>query len=287
MASEELDATIAAMRELSLFTGDLAADRAAMNSGDGMPDGVAHELVSINGCDAAWIWDGRNTPAAILYLHGGGYVMGGLGTHGAFADRLSADTGVPILVLDYRLAPENVHPAALDDSLAAFAWLVARGIDASRIVIAGDSAGGGLALATLTALRDQGTRAGAGVVLSPWADLTCSNGTYDSLAEADPLVAPFALRTYAAAYAGDTPLDDPALSPGLADLSGLPPVLVQVGGIEVLLDDSLAVAASIESSGGEVTLQRWDEAIHVFQLLGAPESDEAITAIAEFVTTHV
>ena len=287
MASEQLEATIAMMRELALFTGDLAADRAAMGDAGRMPDGIAHEMVEIDGRPAAWIAEDRRGDAAVLYLHGGGYVMGGLGTHGAFGTRLSADTGLPVLVLDYRLGPEHVHPAALDDALAAFDWIVARGIPADRVVIAGDSAGGGLTLATLLALRDRGTVAAAGVALSPWADLTCSSGTHDSLAEADPLVGPGPLRTYAAAYAGDTPLDDPYLSPALGDLSGLPPVLVQVGGIEVLLDDALAVADGIAAAGGEVTLQRWDEAIHVFQMLGAPESDEAIAEIVSFVADRL
>lgn len=286
MASEQLEATIAMMRELALFTGDLDADRAAMGSGTEVPEDVAHEMVTIAECRAAWI-SGARSDAAMLYLHGGGYVMGGLGTHGGFAGRLSADSGLPVLLPDYRLGPENTHPAALDDSLAAFDWLVAQGIAAGQIVVAGDSAGGGLTLATLTALRDRGITPAAGVALSPWADLTCSNPSYESLADTDPLVGPKPLRTYAAAYAGDSPLDDPGLSPGLADLSELPPVLVQVGGLEILLDDSLQVASSIEASGGAVTLQRWDEAIHVFQMLGAPESDEAIAKIVEFVNEHV
>lgn len=288
MASEQLEATIAMMREMSMFSGDLAADRAAMGGSDTpMPEGVAHEPVTIAGRAAAWIADDTRDDAALLYLHGGGYVMGGLGTHGAFGARLSAETGLPALVLDYRLGPEHQHPAALDDALAAFDWLVERGIAADRIVVAGDSAGGGLTLSTLAALRDRGVRPLAGLALSPWADLTCTNDSYDTLDEADPLVGAGSLRVYAAAYAGDTPLDDPALSPALGDLSGLPPVLVQVGGREVLLDDSVAVAAAIEAAGGAVTLQRWDEAIHVFQMLGAPESDEAIAEIVAFVADQL
>jgi monoterpene epsilon-lactone hydrolase len=288
MASEQLEATIAMMRELALFTGDLEADRAAMGgSGSGLPDDIPHEIVTINGQDAAWITNGQRDDAAILYLHGGGYVMGGINTHGPFGARLSADSGLPVLMPDYRLGPEHTHPAALEDALAAFEWLTDRGIAAAQIIIAGDSAGGGLTLATLAALRDRNLSPAAGVALSPWADLTCSNPSYDTLADADPMVGPVPLRTYAAAYAGNTPLNDPGLSPGLADLSGLPPVLVQVGGQEVLLDDSLAVVASIERSAGAVTLQRWDEAIHVFQMLGAPESDEAIAKIVDFVAEHI
>lgn len=289
MASEELEATIAMMRELALFTGDLAADRAAMGGSGGVPDDVPHDMVEIAGRAAAWITaPGARSDAAILYLHGGGYVMGGLGTHGPFGARLSADAGLPVLMLDYRLGPEHTHPAALDDALAAAHWLTeVRGIDPGAIVVAGDSAGGGLTLATLVALRDAGVTPAAGVALSPWADLTCTNGTHETKVDADPLVGPVALRTYAAAYAGGADLADPTLSPVFADLSGLPPVLIQVGGIEVLLDDSLAVSASIESAGGDVTLQQWDEAIHVFQLLGAPESDEAIGEIVRFVGRHV
>lgn len=288
MASEQLEATIAMMREMSMFTGDLAGDRAAMGGiGNPMPEGVAHEPVTVSGRPAAWIADGTRDDAALLYLHGGGYVMGGLGTHGAFGARLSAETGLPVLVLDYRLGPEHQHPAALDDALAGVDWLVGRGFPTDRIVLAGDSAGGGLTLAALATMRDRGDRALAGVALSPWADLTCSNESYDRLDEADPLIGAGPLSVYAAAYAGDTPLDDPRLSPALGDLSGLPPVLVQVGGREVLLDDSEAVAAAIEAAGGDVTLQRWDEAIHVFQMLGAPESDEAIAEIVAFVADRL
>ena len=284
MASQELEGMIATLRELDLVTGDITADRLVMGDpSGGMPDEVPHEMVSIEGRDAAWITSGTRSDAAMLYLHGGGYVMGGLHTHGLFGARLSAETDLPVLVLDYRLAPEHTHPAALDDALAAFDWIVERGIDAGRVVVAGDSAGGGLTLATLTALRDRGIRPAAGVALSPWADLTCSSSTHDLMADDDPLVKPHGLRSYAAAYAGATPLDDPLLSPGLADLSDLAPVLIQVGGLEVLLDDSLAAAASIEAAGGDVTLQKWDDAIHVFQMLGTPESDEAIAAIVEFV----
>jgi acetyl esterase/lipase len=209
--------------------------------------------------------------------------MGGLSTHGAFAARLSADTGVSVLALDYRLAPEHPFPAALDDAIAGFDWLVDRGIDAARIVVAGDSAGGGLTIAMLAALRDRGSIPAAGVALSPWADLTCTNSTHTTLADADPMVEPGPLRAYAEAYANGHPLDDPRLSPGLGDLAGLPPVLIQVGGLEVLLDDSRRLAAEIDAAGGEVTLQEWAEAIHVFQMLGAPESDDAIAEIVSFV----
>lgn len=290
MASEQLEATIAMLRELNMFSGDLAADRAAMGgTGTGVPEGVPHEMVTVADRPAAWIaGDGARDDAAIVYLHGGGYVMGGLGTHGAFAGRLSTETALPVLLIDYRLAPEHTHPAALDDALAASRWLAEeRAIDVSRQIIAGDSAGGGLTLAALAALRDRGDIPAAGVALSPWADLRCTNGSYETQADADPLVGHRALSTYAASYAGDTDRADPALSPALGDLSGLPPVLIQVGGREVLVDDSVAVAAAIEAAGGEVTLQRWDEAIHVFQMLGAPESDEAIAGIVEFVGAHI
>lgn len=287
MASEQLEATIAMMRELDIITGDIATDRAGMAIGTPMPDDVPHEMVDIAGRPAAWITDGTRDDAALLYLHGGGYVLGGLGTHGAFAARLAAETGLATAVLDYRLGPEHHHPAALDDALASVDWLIDRGIPPERIVVAGDSAGGGLTLATLVALRDRGITPAAGVALSPWADLTCRASTYDTIGAADPLVSRDHLTAYAAAYAGDTPLSDPALSPAFADLSGLPPVLIQVGGVEVLLDDSLTVAARIEAAGGDVTLQRWDEGIHVFQMLDAPESDQAIAEIAAFVGQRV
>lgn len=283
MASEQLEATIAMMREMRVMSGDLAADRAVISSSPEMPEGIPHEMVTVAGRDAAWITTGARTDAAVLYLHGGAYVMGGLSTHGAFAARLSADSSVAVLALDYRLAPEDPFPAALDDAIAAFDWLTGRGIDAGHIVVAGDSAGGGLTIATLAALRDRGVTAAAGVALSPWADLTCMNATHATLADADPMVEPGPLRAYAELYANGHALDDPQLSPGLGDLADLPPVLIQVGGLEVLLDDSRRLAAGIDAAGGEVTLQEWDEAIHVFQMLGTPESDEAITEIVSFI----
>ncbi|MEQ8840926.1 MAG: alpha/beta hydrolase [Acidimicrobiales bacterium] len=286
MASEQLEATIEVLRTLSITSGDIDADRAAMGASSEVPADLVHEMVVVDARPAAWITEGATGDGAILYLHGGGYVMGGLSTHSAFGARLGAETGLPVLVLDYRLAPEHVYPAALDDALAAFDWLVDKGIDADRIVVAGDSAGGGLTLTVLTRLRDRGTRCAAGVMLSPWTDLTGRNGSHRTQADADPLVDSDALAVYARAYAGDTALTDPGVSPGLGDVSGLPPVLIQVGGREVLLDDSLETAAAIQRAGGDVTLQRWDEAIHVFQILGAPESDEAISAIAEFLAAH-
>lgn len=287
MPSQQLDATIAMLRDLNMITGDVTADREGMPIGSPMPDDVAHEMVTVAGRPAAWIAEDVRDDAAIVYLHGGGYVLGGLGTHGGFGARLASECGIAALVLDYRLGPEHEHPAALDDALAAIDWLIGRGVAPGRIVVAGDSAGGGLTLATLVALRDRGIEVAAGVTLSPWADLTCSGGSYDTVGDADPLCSRSILGAYARAYAGPTPLDDPALSPAFADLSGLPPVLVQVGGIEVLLDDSLGVAAAIDAAGGPVTLQRWDDAIHVFQMLGAPESDDAIAKIASFVAAHL
>jgi monoterpene epsilon-lactone hydrolase len=289
MASDELEAVIDVLRSMPMFTGDLAADRAAIAVGTPMPEGVDHRMVDLGTCTAAWITPPEpRRDAAIVYLHGGGYVLGGLGTHGAFADRLAHDSRLPALVVDYRLAPEHPHPAALDDALAAVDWLTAeQGVAPDAVVVAGDSAGGGLTLATLVALRDRGTPAAAGVAISPWADLACEADSHRTRAAADPLVATAALRHYAPQYAGDTPLDHPLVSPARADLAGLPPVLVQVGGLEVLLDDSRTVAARIEASGGTVVLQEWDEAPHVFQMLGAPESDEAIAEIVAFLATHV
>lgn len=289
MASEHLEAVITMLREMPMFTGDLERDRTAIAVGTPMPDDIDHEMIDLGECRAAWITPSdRRGDAAMVYLHGGGYVLGGLGTHGAFGDRLARDTRLDVLVVDYRLAPEHPHPAALDDALAAVDWLRAeQGHGSDRVVVAGDSAGGGLTLATLLALRDRGTPAGAGVAISPWADLLCDGDSHATVGDDDPLVKTASLRHYASQYAADTPLDHPLVSPARGDLGGLPPVLVQVGGLEVLLDDSRAVAAGIAAAGGTVVLQEWAEAPHVFQMLGAPESDEAIAEIAAFLDTHL
>jgi acetyl esterase/lipase len=192
-----------------------------------------------------------------------------------------------VLAVDYRLAPEHPFPAALDDACAAYRWTVADGADPARVVVAGDSAGGGLTLATLVALRDAGDPLpAAGVCLSPWADLTQSGATMSEKADADPMVHAEDLGRWAAAYAGpDQDPGSPGLSPLFADLSGLPPLMVEVGTAEVLLDDARRVTERARAAGVDVTLFEGEDLIHVWHFFAGavPEADEGIARVARFI----
>src|SRR5688500_6492387 len=205
------------------------------------PADVAIEHVKAPGRPAEWLRPpGVRSAAAVLYLHGGGYVIGSPRSHRHLAAAIARAAGTRALLLDYRLAPEHPYPAALDDAVAAYQWLLGRGLAPSRVVVAGHSAGGGLTVATLLALRDRGLPPPAGgVCISPWLDLTCSGATYATKAAVDPIVARESVAMMAPAYAGARDPKAPLLSPLYADLRGLPPLLVQVGSDEVLLDDAL------------------------------------------------
>jgi acetyl esterase/lipase len=220
----------------------------------------------------------------VLYLHGGGYVMGSINTHAEMIGRISEACRAPVLALDYRLAPEHPYPAAVDDAVAAYDRLLGNGIAAENIVIAGDSAGGGLALACMLALREAGKPLPCGaILLSPWTDLTGSGDSVSSRAEADPMVSPELLTPMAQLYAADTAVEEPGISPLFADLKGLPPLLIQVGDAEILLDDSTRLHDCARAAGVDSTLQIYDGAFHVFQNMpGLPETAEAVTAMGGF-----
>jgi acetyl esterase/lipase len=217
----------------------------------------------------------------ILYLHGGAYIAMSARTHRSVTSRLACWSDARLFALDYRLAPEHPFPAALDDALAAWRALVASGMAPSRIVVAGDSAGGGLALALLVALRDAGEEMpAAGVLLSPWTDLAVTGKSIVTNDAADPLffgrwVAPIARH-----YLGDTPATDPLVSPVYADLTGLPPLLIQVGDTEVLLDDSRRVAENATRAGVTAMLRIWPGVPHGWQIF-APILPEARAALRE------
>lgn len=222
----------------------------------------------------------------ILYFHGGGYYFCSPRTHRSLVFGLATRAAAPAFSLDYRLAPEHRFPAALDDTTAAYRRLLAEGIAPQSIVIAGDSAGGGLALATLVALRDAGEPMPAGAVLfSPWTDLSASGASICSNDGADPMFAGVAIGRAAQVYLGDTPNTHPYASPVYADLHGLPPLLIQVGSTEVLLDDSRRVAERARSVGVEADLQIWPKMPHVWPLFVPfiPEAGRALDDAARFV----
>jgi epsilon-lactone hydrolase len=222
----------------------------------------------------------------ILYLHGGGYYFCSPRSHRSLVFGLAMRSRAPVFSLDYRLAPEARFPAALDDALAAYRHLLASGIPAESIVISGDSAGGGLALATLVALRDAGGALPAGAVLfSPWTDLGASGASIRTNDGADPMFSGPAIGRAARLYLGDTPATHPYASPVYADLHGLPPLLIQAGSTEVLLDDSRRVAENARTEGVLVDLQVWPNMPHVWQIFTPfiPEARRALDNAASFV----
>lgn len=242
---------------------------------------------TINGVPGEWqlpqTGDGGRT---ILYLHGGGYVLGSPLSHrdmvGAMADAAHARA----FIADYRLGPEHPFPAAVEDAVAAYQGLLDSGLDPAKLCIAGDSAGGGLTVATLVALRDRKLPLpAAGICISPWADLTCSSNSMTSMAEADPMLKPDALRWMAELYLNGQDPKAPLASPVFADLQGLPPLLIQVGTEEALYDDAITLSRVAHEAGVDATLEVWEGMMHVWHLMAKliPEGKQAIQAIGAFV----
>jgi len=225
----------------------------------------------------------------ILYLHGGAYVIGSPASHrdmvGAIADAAQARA----FIVDYRLAPETIFPGAVDDAVAAYKGLLEIGEKPEKIIIAGDSAGGGLTMATLVALRDEGIELpAAAVCLSPWADLTLTGDSMIVKDKVDAMLGRDSLSWFAGLYLAGQDASDPKASPIFADLSGLPPLLIQVGSQEVLLDDAIRLNKAAKKAGVDVSLEVWDGQMHVWQLLAAivPEGKHAIQVIGTFVKNH-
>lgn len=294
MASPQLQDVLAGYRAFSQSAGqakspqELRAAMAAAFSAFPSAGDVKCEPVSAGGVKAEWITANNAAPdRVILYLHGGGYVMGSIDTHRELVARLSKAAQARGLALDYRLAPENPFPAAVDDSIAAYRWLLAQGYKPGRIVVAGDSAGGGLTVATLLAVRDLGAPApAAGVCISPWVDFEAEGESMTSRASRDPLVSRAMILNIAKMYVGENGnLREPLAAPINASLSNLPPLLIQVGDAETLLDDSTRLADRAKQVGVDVTLQIWDEMPHVWHLAAPilPEGQEAIDKIGAFI----
>ena len=232
-----------------------------------LPDGVACEPGSLGGVPGEWLRpEGADAARALLYFHGGGYVLGSTRSHRHMVAALAAGAGVHAFSADYRLAPEYPFPAAVEDGAAAWQGLLESGIDPTCAVIGGDSAGGGLTVATLVKARDDGLAMPAGgLCISPWTDMTLEAGSYATKADSDPMVKQNQIERWTGVYLGaDTDRRHPWASPLYADLEGLPPLLVQVGSEEVLLDDSVSLAEAARRAGVEVRLSVADEMIHVW-----------------------
>src|SRR5712672_1770740 len=251
---------------------------------------VKSEPVNAGGVKSEWVTaPGADPGRAVLYLHGGGYVIGSCNTHRTLAGRISRAAKARVLVIDYRLAPEHPFPAAVEDSVAAYRWMLSTGLKPSRIAVAGDSAGGGLTVATLVAIRDAKLPVpAAGVPLSPWIDMEGLGDSMKSKASVDPMVKKDGLLQMAAAYLAGRDRRTRLAAPLYADLAGLPPLLIQVGTSETLLDDSTRLAARARKAGVKVTLEPWENMIHVWQVF-APildEGQQAIEKIGEFIRAN-
>lgn len=228
-------------------------------------------------------------PGALLYLHGGGYTACSPRTHRELAGRIGRATRVRVYVPDYRLAPEHPFPAALDDARAAYDFMREQsGLSHQALAVAGDSAGGGLALALLLSLRDEGAALPAcACLMSPWTDLAVTGASIGTMAHEDPVCAVDHIRATAGLYAGKHDVRNPAVSPLYGDFTGLPPLLIQVGTRELILDDSTRVAERARAAGVDVTLEVEEGAIHVWQALShVPEALAATDRVSSFIRHH-
>jgi acetyl esterase/lipase len=251
--------------------------------------GVAIEPVRVEGIRGEWIRPpGSIDDAAILYIHGGGFVSCSPRTHRPITAALSRRTGLPVFAVDYRLAPECPFPAAIDDGLDAYEWLIGNGI--SRIALAGDSAGGGLVLSLLLRIRASGSPMPAcGVCFSPWNDLSGSSPSIKANADACHTFYPENINEFAAAYLNGADPRSPSASPFFADVSGLPPVLFQVSSVEILLDDSRLVYEKMLAAGIDSRIEIYDDLLHCWQMLHGlvPEAGAALANAAAFITRHI
>ena len=246
------------------------------------------DRVDAGGVPAAWVEaPGADPGRVVLYLHGGGYVIGSIDTHRELAGRLSQASAARVLIIDYRLAPEHPYPAAVEDAAAAYRWLLADGgATPDRTVIAGDSAGGGLTVAAMLALREAGDPLpAAGVCLSPWVDMEGIGDSMTAKADVDPMVRREGLVRMAGLYLDGADPRTPLAAPLYADLSGLPPLLIQVGTAETLLDDSTRLCERARAAGVDVTYESWDDMIHVWHIFAPllPEGQQAVERVGEYV----
>jgi epsilon-lactone hydrolase len=266
------------MRAMFEHLGDVTAE----------PGGVDYIETEAGGVPALWaVPKGCAEDRVLLCSHGGGYVVCSMYSHRKVYGHLAKAIGCRALIVHYGLAPENVHPGPVDDMVKAYRWLLEQGIAPNHIALTGDSAGGGLAVTTILRLRERGLPLPAATMpLSPWIDMDATGGTFETNRETDALVAREIVQGMAATFLGEVgSRQDPLVNPLHGDLRGLPPVYIQVGSYETLLDDSRALAEALRRADCEVKLDVHPEMQHVFHLLAgvAPEADEAIRQLAAWV----
>jgi monoterpene epsilon-lactone hydrolase len=263
----KLRAVIAA-RPRATEIAQMRLDSDARGKAFGLADDVTVQPVSANGVKAEWTSTPDADPAnAILYLHGGGYVICSLDSHRHLAAEVGRASGARTLAIDYRLAPEHPFPAPIEDTVAAYRYLLDSGLKPNRIALAGDSAGGGLVIGSMLAIREAGLPLPAcGWCISPWVDMEALGGSFADRAETDPTVQKATILMMAGLYLGDADPRHPHAAPLYGDLRGLPPLLIQVGSVETLLDDSIALARKAGVAEVPVSLQIWPEMIHIWHL---------------------
>lgn len=289
MASKELEMVIEALRALGedLSVEEWLAKMLAGFTQFQLAQDVRCEPMDAGDVPAEWISTPESVDERVIYyLHGGGYVFGSISTHREMASRLSRAAAARVLLIDYRLAPENPFPAAVEDAIAVYRWLLSIGVDTSKLIIAGESAGGGLTVATMVALRDAGEPLpAASICLSPWVDLECLGESMNTKTDVDKREG---ILMLAKRYLEDTDPRTPLAAPIYADLTGLPPLLIQVGTAEVLFDDATRLAERAKLAGVDVVLESWEDMIHMWHFFAAmlPEGQQAIGRIGDFIKKH-
>ena len=252
-----------------------------------LPKGINPVKELAGGVPAEWLIPNViSNSRVILYLHGGSYVSGSCNSHRSIAANIAIASKARALTLDYRLAPEHPHPAAVDDAVSAYKWLIDGRVDPKHLALVGDSAGGGLAVALLVSLRDSNIPLPAACVcLSPWTDLAFTGETWKSKAAVDLIIYDYKELAFAKMYLGGLDPKTPLISPLYADLKGLPPLLVQVGSDEVLLSDATRLADKLKQAGVNAVLDEWNNMQHVWQFAASfmPEGRRAIERIGEFI----
>lgn len=293
MVSAVLESIIAAKRANPYSPEKSVAELRAESDGraEPLPDGAIQSAVDANGVSAEWIEaPGVASDRMFLFIHGGGYYRGSITATRATAARISAATGARVLSTSYRLAPEHPFPAAIDDVHCAYRWLMSENIDPAKLMVGGISAGGGLTLALLLKLKDAGDPLPAGAVpMSAWTDMTQSAETMQTKADEDPSISKPYLDRMSGYYLNGADPKTPLASPLFGNLTGLPPLLVQVGTAETLLDDSRLFAEQATAAGVDVNYEPWEDMIHGWHGSAGtlPEAQAAIESIGAFYKAHI
>lgn len=292
-----LERYIRLMRTTMSFRGfDVDFCRSAMEKGAFTaflnPAGVSFEPVSVNfNIPAAWIIPNEaDEDKVLLYFHGGGYCVGSKDTHRPLVSKIAKISGIRALSIDYRLAPEHPYPAAIEDALISYEWLLEKGYKPSHILVGGDSAGGGLAMALLLVIKEKKlAQPGAAILLSPWTDLTMSGDSIHTNADVEAMLPIEEMDRWAEKYTGNNDPANPHISPLFGDFTGLCPVFIQVGSNEVVLDDSTRLSQKLDAAGVNVQIEIWDGMFHVWQFFWQylPEGIDAIYSMADYIRNTI